>query len=201
MPTSNNDIGEVEKVYEDIEELLKLTKQKDNLIIMIDFNAVIGEGLDGKEVGNYGLGKRNDRGDRLLEFCRQHELVISNTLFNNHKRRRYTWKMPRDLGRYQIDFILVKNRFKNRVKSCKTYPGANINSDHNLVMIKCDLKFKKIKKPNKKYHKLNLGKLKIPEKAEKYQNKCDEQINCQKNLNLEINEISIENRWKENPLP
>lgn len=54
MPTSNDDIGEVEKIYEDIEELLKLTKQKDNLIIMGDFNAVIGEGSDGKEVGNYG---------------------------------------------------------------------------------------------------------------------------------------------------
>lgn len=68
MPTSTDDIGEVEKVYEDIEELLKLTKHKDNLIIMGDFNAVIGEGSDGIEVGKYGLGKRNDRGDRLLEF-------------------------------------------------------------------------------------------------------------------------------------
>lgn len=118
MPTSNNDNGEVEKLYEYIEELLKLTKQKDNLIIMGDFNAVNGEGSDRKEVGNYGLGKRNDRGDRLLEFCKQHELVITHTLFNNHKRRIYTWKMPGDLRRYQIDFILVRNRFKNEVKSC-----------------------------------------------------------------------------------
>lgn len=196
MPTSTDDIGEVEKVYEDIEELIKLTKHKDNLIIIGDFNAVIGEGSDGIEVGKYGLGKRNDRGDRLLEFCRQHELVISNTLFNNHKRRRYTWKMPGDLGRYQIDFILVRNRFKNQVKSCNTYPGADINSDHNLVMMKCDLKFKKIKKPIKKYHKWNLDKLKIPEIAEKYQNKSDEKISCQMNLELARNDISTENRWE-----
>ena len=196
MPTSTDDIGEVEKVYEDIEELIKLTKHKDNLIIMGDFNAVIGEGSDGIEVGKYGLGKRNDRGDRLIEFCRQHELVISNTLFNNHKRRRYTWKMPGDLGRYQIDFILVRNRFKNQIKSCNTYPGAGINSDHNLVMMKCDLKFKKIKKPIKKYHKWNLEKLKIPEIAEKYQNKSDEKISCQMNLELTRNDISTENRWE-----
>jgi hypothetical protein len=60
-------------------------------------------------------------------------------------------------------------------------------------MIKCDLKFKKIKKPSKKCHKWNLEKLKIPEIREKYQNKCDEQINCHRNHNLEINEIFIEN--------
>lgn len=95
---SNDDIREVEKVYADIEELLKLTKKKDNGIIMGDFNAVIGELSDKKEIRNYGLGKRNDIGDRLLEFCRQYELVILNTLFKNHKRRRYTWKMPGDIG-------------------------------------------------------------------------------------------------------
>jgi len=83
-----------------------------------------------------------------------------------------------DPGRYQIDFILVRNRFKNQVKSCKTYPSADINSDHNLVMMKRDLKFKKIKKPGKKCHKWNLEKLKTAEITEKYQNKCDEQINC-----------------------
>jgi len=55
--------------------------------------------------------------------------------------------MPGDIEKYQIDFILVKNRFRNQVNSCKAYPGADIGRDHSLVMIKCDLQFKEIKKP------------------------------------------------------
>lgn len=102
--------------------------------------------------------------------------------------------MPENIGKYQKDFILAKNRFKNQIKSCKTYPGADINTDHNLVMMKYDLKFKKIKKPSKKCYKWNLEKLKIPDIAEKYQNKYDEYINYQRNINLEINKISIEKR-------
>lgn len=86
MPIPNDNI--IEKVYKDIKELIKLTKQKNNLIIMDDWNAVIGEGSDGKKIWKYRLGKRNERGDRLLESCRQHELIISNTPFNNHIRRR-----------------------------------------------------------------------------------------------------------------
>jgi len=83
---------------------------------MGDWNAIVGENADGKEVSKYGLGTRNERGDRLIEFCKQHDLVITNTLFKNHKRRRYTYKMPGDIDRYQLDYILVKNRYKNQIE-------------------------------------------------------------------------------------
>ena len=85
----------------------------DNLILMRDWNAVVEEGKEGSIVGKYGLGKRNESGDRLVEFCAKDKLVIARTLFKNHKRRIYTWKMPGDIGRYQIDYILVKQRFRN----------------------------------------------------------------------------------------
>lgn len=103
MPTSRADDEEIEEVYAEIEELLKLTKGKDNIIVMGDWNAVMGEGKDGREMGRYGLGQRNARGDRLVEFSRENCFLIMNTLFKEHKRRRYTWKMPDDIGRYQID--------------------------------------------------------------------------------------------------
>lgn len=103
MPTSRADDEEIEEVYAGIEELLKLTKGKDNVIIMGDWNAVIGEGIDGREVGKYGLGQKNARGDRLIEFSRENSYVISNTLFKEHKSRRCTWKIPGDTGRYQIN--------------------------------------------------------------------------------------------------
>lgn len=103
MPTSRADDEEIEEVYAGIEELLKLTKGKDNVIIMGDWNAVIGVSIDGREVGKYGLGQKNARGDRLIEFSRENSYVISNTLFKEHKSRRCTWKIPGDTGRYQIN--------------------------------------------------------------------------------------------------
>ena len=58
---------------------------------MGDWNSVVGEGVEEKVTGEYGLGTRNERGERLIEFCNKFQLVIANTLFKNHKKRRYTW--------------------------------------------------------------------------------------------------------------
>lgn len=84
MPTSKADDEEVEKVYAGIEELKKHTKPHDNVIIMGDFNAIVGEG---REVGDFSLGKRNVRGERVVEFCRENGMIITNTKFQNPKRR------------------------------------------------------------------------------------------------------------------
>jgi len=73
-----------------IDELLKHTKPHDNVIIMGDCNAIIGEGREGREVWDFGLGKRNARGERLVEFCRENGLVIRNTRFQNPIRKIYT---------------------------------------------------------------------------------------------------------------
>ena len=93
-------------------------------------------------VGEHGLDNKNERGERLIEFCSKHSLVVANTLFQHHPRRIYTWKMPGNRGRFQIDYILVKQRFKNQLKDCKSYAGADISSDLNLMAMKCQLKFK-----------------------------------------------------------
>ena len=141
MPTSAHSDDEIEEVYSDLEEVLKFVKGNENLIILGDWNAVIGEEEERGITGKYGLGTRNERDNRLIEFCNSNKLTIANTLFKNHKRRRYTWKMPGDIGRYQIDYIMVRQRFKNQVKDCRSYPGPDIDSDHTLVMMKYKLKF------------------------------------------------------------
>ena len=66
--------------------------------------------------------------------------MITNTWFEQEKRRRYTWKSPGDLRRYQIDYILVRQRYSNSVKSSWSYPGADVDSDHNLVAMRLKLK-------------------------------------------------------------
>ena len=106
---------------------------------------MIGEGRDGSEVAKFGLGKRNERGERLLEFCKTKKQMVANTWFQQEKRR-YTWKKSWRQARFQIDYILVKQRYRNIVKSSWSYPCADVNSDHNLVAMKVNVKLKKIER-------------------------------------------------------
>ena len=88
--TSNAEEAEVEWFYEDLQDLLELTPQKDVLFIIGDWNAKVGNQEMPGVKGKFGLGIRNEAGQRLIEFCQENALVIANTLFQKHKRRLYT---------------------------------------------------------------------------------------------------------------
>ena len=85
-PTSNTEETEVERFYEDLQDLLELT-----LFIIGDWNAKVGNQETPGVTGKFGLGVRNESGQRLVEFCQGNALVIANTLFQQHKRKLYTW--------------------------------------------------------------------------------------------------------------
>ena len=89
-PTSNTEEAEVEWFYEDLQDLLELTPQKDVLFIIGDWNAKIGSQETPGVTGKFGLGIRNEARQRLTEFCQENALVIANTLFQQHKTRLYT---------------------------------------------------------------------------------------------------------------
>ena len=92
--TSNAEEAEVERFYEDLQDLLVLTPKKDVLFIIEDWNANIGGQETPGVTGKFGLGIRNEAEQRLKEFCKENALVIANTLFQQHKRRLYTWTSP-----------------------------------------------------------------------------------------------------------
>ena len=144
MPTSAHEDDEVDEIYDRIEELIAKDKGKDYVVIMGDWNAVVGEGREGKEIGEHGLGTRNERGETLVEFCKRNKFMVTNTWFKKPKRRRYTWIRPGDTGRFQLDYILVRDRYRNSVKDSCSYPGADADSDHNLVAMTVRIKSKKI---------------------------------------------------------
>ena len=89
-PTSNTEEGEVERFYEDLQDLLELTPKKDVLFIIGGWNAKVGSQETPGVTGKFGLGIWNEAGQRLIEFCQEYALVIANTLFQQHKRRLYT---------------------------------------------------------------------------------------------------------------
>ena len=115
-PTSSHTDEEIEEHYEEIDKMLKEVKSTDVLFIIGDFNAKIGDNKYENIVGKYGLGERNSRGERLLQFCIEKNLIIANTTFQHPKRLLYTWKSPGDLTRNQIDYILVRSRHRNSIK-------------------------------------------------------------------------------------
>ena len=90
-PTSNAEEDEAESFYEDLQDLLELTPKKYVLFITGDWNAKVGSQEIPGITGKFGLGVQNEAGERLIEFCQENALVIANTLFQEHKRRLYTW--------------------------------------------------------------------------------------------------------------
>ena len=92
--TSNTEEAEVERFYEDLQDLLELTPKTDVLFIIGDWNAKVGSQEIPKVTGKFGLGIRNEAGKRLIEFCQENALVIAITLFQQHKRRLYTLTSP-----------------------------------------------------------------------------------------------------------
>ena len=93
-PTSNAEEAEVEQFYEDLQDVLELTPKKHVLFILGDWNAKVGSQETPGVTGKVGLGMRNEAGQRLIEFCQENALLIANTLFQQHKRRLYTWTSP-----------------------------------------------------------------------------------------------------------
>ena len=108
--TSNAEEAEVEWFYEDLQDFLELTLKKDVLFIIEDWNAKLGSQETPGVTGKFGLGVQNEAGQRLKEFCQENALVIANTLFQQHKRRFYTWTSPDGQYQSQIDYILCKQR-------------------------------------------------------------------------------------------
>ncbi|XP_008486054.1 craniofacial development protein 2-like, partial [Diaphorina citri] len=185
MPTTQHGDSAIEEMYDEIQKLLDETKGGDNIILMGDWNAAVGEGEEAPFVGPYGLGNRNERGNRLIEFCAKNKLIITNTWFKHHKRRRYTWKSPGDIIRTQIDYIIVKQRFRNQIKDCRSYASPDIDSDHNMVLAKGILKYKRLKTK-----KCNIWDVKLLKDDSRKQNFKTQTIGCEY-----LENESVQDNW------
>ena len=100
--------------------------------------------------GKFGPGVQNEAGQRP-EFYQENALVIANTLFQQYKRRLYTWISPDGQYRNQIDYIRCSQRCRSSIESAKTRPGADCGSDHELLMAKFRLKLKKVGKTTRSF--------------------------------------------------
>ena len=150
-PTSNAEEAEVEQFYEDLQDLLELTPPKNVLFITGDWNTKVGSQETPGVTGKFDLGLQNKAGLRLIEFCQEDTLVIANTLFQQHKRRLYTWTSPDGQYHNRIDYILFSQRGRTSIQSAKTRQGADCGSDHELLIAKFRLKWKKMGKATRPF--------------------------------------------------
>ena len=144
--TSNAEEAEVEQFYEDLQDLLELIPKKEVLYIIGDWNAKVGSQETPGGTGKFGIGVQNEAGQRLREFCQENTPVIVNTLFQQHKRRLYTWTSPDGRHQNQTDHILCSKRWRSSIQPANTRPGADCGSDHELLIAKFRLKLKKVEK-------------------------------------------------------
>jgi hypothetical protein len=109
-PTTSAEAKDIEDTYSDLQAALNETPKKVLLVIIGDWNAKIGNGGKPRTVGSHGLGKRNEAGEGLLDFCEENSLFLGNTYFELPERRLYTWTLPDGKHKNQIDYILGRRR-------------------------------------------------------------------------------------------
>ena len=120
----------------------------------------------------------NERGEKLIEFCQSRKLTITNTWFTQPNIRKYTWISTDGKTKNQIDYIMIHIRFRNSgVKQTKTYPGADIGSDHNLVVATVKINLKRIKK-KENMEQFNLDMLKYEHMRQQYAVEVNNIFDC-----------------------
>ena len=128
--------------------LLELTPPKDDLFIIGKWNAKV---RSQDTWSNRQIWTWSSEWSRLIEFCQENTLVIANTLFQQHKKRLYTWTSPEGQHRNQIDYIFCSQRWRNSMQSAKTRLGADCGWDHELLTVKFRLKLKKVGKTTRPF--------------------------------------------------
>ena len=159
-----------------------MTKKWDDIVIVMgDFNAKIGKVKQDEVLGPHGLGERNERGERLAEFCISNDLIVCNSWFEQRENSKSTWSAPDGKTKNQIDYIMIHRRYRNSIKNAKARPGADCGSDHNPVVINIKTTLKRLKKSKFSRKKWNVSKLDKGTMKEKYKVESERSIDTKNN--------------------
>ena len=138
-PASNTEEAEVERFYEDLQDLLELTPKKYFLFIIGDWSANVGSQETPGVTGKFDLGVWNKAGQRLTEFCQENTHIIENTFFQQNKRRLHTWTAPDGKHQNQIGCILCSQRWRSSIQSAKKDLELTVAQIMNSLLPNSDL--------------------------------------------------------------
>ena len=182
-PTNDADTDEKDRFYELLQQVYDRTPRHVILITMGDWNAKLGHQMEGENgvVGKHGLGSdRSDNGERFIEFCAANNMAITTTMFPHKDIHKYTWTSPDGRTRNQIDHIAVNGIFKRSVQDTRAFRGADVGSDHNLVVGNIRLKLSGVvrKQGETTARKYELSKLKVPEIKQRFVLELKNRFSC-----------------------
>ncbi|CAG4959526.1 unnamed protein product [Colias eurytheme] len=159
--------------YSTLHKTLRKIRKQDIVIVMGDLNAKVGShNLNcEKHMGKHGLGTRNDNGERFVEFCQNHDLVIGGTLFPHKDVHKYSWVSPDGTTRNQIDHLAISRTWRSSLLDVRNRRGADIDSDHLLMIAEVRLKVASVKRSSnasKLGRRYDVSKLREPEVRRKF---------------------------------
>ena len=166
--TTDYDDDDFEDFYDQLQEVIDQAPKKDILVVQGDWNAKIGEDASKNwkgACGQYCNPETNERGLRLLEFAIYNNPKVANTFGPHKPSRRWAWHSPGGDYYHQIDYTMVKRR----IAKTRSFPGADIGSDHILVMMTFKLYLQRVKIQGSIRIRFSLEKLKDPNIAEFFQ--------------------------------
>ena len=180
--------------YERLQSIVDRIPKRDILILMGDMNAKIGNENKGREktMGIHGLGNMNENGEMFANFCTFNELVIGGSIFPHKKCHKATWVSPDNKTENQIDHIAICRTWRSTLQDVRTKRGADIGSDHHLVVAKLKIKLAKQRSKTNRRTKFDLDKL------QNSQRKCELQLTLKNRfsaLQPDDTEEGIDKTW------
>ena len=158
-----------DEFYDEVASCLRLIPKSDYVIVAGDWNAKVGPRLRSEHatLGPFGIGQRNDNGDRFVSLVSHFNLFVANTAFKHKKSHVQTWRSPDDRVHNQIDYVLVRQRWKSSVMDARAFWGNLWKSDHAVLKARIRFRFGTDKKPvvSRRY---NVERLKDPDVSAAY---------------------------------
>lgn len=179
-PTEVDTIVEKDAFYDELSNALNKVQKGDIVVLMGDFNAQIGSNNTGyrRITGKHGMGTRTDNGDRLVELCMKHDLIIGGTVFPHKDVHKYTWTSPNGRTKNQIDHICISAKWRSSLLDVRNKRGADLFTDHELILATIQLKIMAIKNRQRGERRtnINVDELKAPNKKREFSAKLNELI-------------------------
>jgi len=191
-PTEMASVLEKDEFYKQLDNILSSIPRHDMSLLLGDLNARVGKDVTAypNVIGRHGMGEVNDNGQRLLDTCSTHGLVIAGTMFQHKDIHKYTWTSNATTRkRAQLDHIIINSRWKRSLEDCRTYRSADISSDHELVIGTIRMKLARPKRSSQS-RRFATYKLKDVKTRERYQQEL------RRNLTGSSQSGNIEEDWE-----